>query len=56
MQGPSATLQRMQHDADIYLLLSIEFARAITGGSTTTTPRLNCTDATAIADEVAHSS
>jgi hypothetical protein len=53
--GAERYLQRMQHDADIYLLMSIEFARALMGGSTTTTPRLNCMDATAIADEAAES-
>jgi len=44
-------LPRFQPDADLYLLLSVEFARALLGGSTTSTPVLNCTDAVAIAQE-----
>jgi hypothetical protein len=50
-EGAEKYLARMQHDADLYLLQSIEFARALIGGATTSTPRLSCADAAAIAAE-----
>jgi hypothetical protein len=44
-------LTRIQADSDLYLLMSVEFARALLGGSSTVTPRLSCDEAVAFAAE-----
>jgi hypothetical protein len=43
------------HDADMYLLMNVEFARGLLGGGPTSTPHLTCQDATAIANDAAGS-
>ena len=49
--GGERYLARLQANSDLYLLMSVEFARAVIGGGTTVTPKLSCTDAVAFVNE-----
>ena len=49
--GAERFLSPLQHDSDLYLLMSVEFARALLGGGPTATPKLTCADAVAFVQE-----
>ena len=49
--GAERYLTRLQQNSDLYLLMSVEFARALVGGSTTVTSKLSCTEAVAFVKE-----
>jgi len=51
--GAERFLTRMQHDPDLYLLMSVEFARALLGSGTTAAPQITCRAAVALAKEAA---
>jgi hypothetical protein len=49
--GAERFLTRFQYDPDLYLLMSVEFARALLGSGTTAAPQMTCKQAVALARE-----